>query len=216
MTRFRRLGGSLMTAALTMGFLVPVVATMDPAPAGAVLGEPAIISNGTIQLGINPEGELNVPGTVPSSGGTLPVGLRYLPTNAEATAPGCLCEGWGAADAISAVSGSANIDVGGVQNLTPVSFDTTASTAVSVTDVGPAGAAPTLRVTHDYHPSAVPNLYEVTVTIQNTSAATVTPRYRRVMDWDIEPTAVPGVHHDRRHCRRRERLVRERQRLRQR
>ena len=185
MTRFRRLGGSLMAAALTMGLLVPVVAVMDPAPAGAVLGEPAIISNGTVQLGINPEGELNVPGIEPSSQtGTTNVGLRYVPTGAEATADGCLCEGWGAADAISNVSGSANISVGGVSNLTVESFDTTPTTAVSVTDVGT-----TLRVTHDYHPSAVPNLYEVTVTIQNTSAATVTPRYRRVMDWDVEPTA---------------------------
>ncbi|MCX7594124.1 MAG: hypothetical protein N2235_10250, partial [Fischerella sp.] len=62
----------------------------------------AIISNGTIQLGVNQEGHLNVPGGTPSSGsGTTSVGLRFLPTNADGTAPGCLCEGWGVADAES-------------------------------------------------------------------------------------------------------------------
>ena len=46
-------------------------------------------------------------------------------------------------------------------------------------------------MTHDYHPSPdTPNLYEVVVTITNTSggAAISDVRYRRVMDWDIEPT----------------------------
>ncbi len=74
-----------------------------------------------------------------------------MPTNADGTSPGCLCEGWGAADAISGVTGSANVAIGGVQNITPVSFVTTATTAVSVVDTGT-----TLRVTHDYHPSASP------------------------------------------------------------
>ncbi len=53
----------------------------------------AIISNGLIQLGVNEQGHLNVPGGTRSSGsGTTYVGLRFLPTNAEAIAPGCLCE----------------------------------------------------------------------------------------------------------------------------
>lgn len=72
----------------------------------------AIISNGLIQLGVNDQGHLNVLGGTPSSGsGTTYVGLRFLPTNAEAIAPGCLCEGWGAADALTGTSGFANIDV---------------------------------------------------------------------------------------------------------
>lgn len=143
-----------------------------------------IISNGTVQLGIHPEAHLNVPGGLPSSGsGTTTVGLRYVPNNAEATAPGCLCEGWGAADATSGVTGHANAD-DGVFNIVPVSFVTTATTAVSVVRIGS-----TLEVTHNYRPStATPNLYEVTVTIKNISAAPVEPRYRRVMDWDVEPT----------------------------
>jgi hypothetical protein len=47
----------------------------------------------------------------------------------------------------------------------------------------------TFKVTHHYHPSpATPNLYESVVTIRNISTATVEPRYRRVMGWDVEPT----------------------------
>lgn len=146
----------------------------------------AFIDNGTVQLGIHDQGHLNVGGGPPSSGtGTTVVGLRYIPTGAEATAPGCLCEGWGAADAISGETGYANEAVDGVVNIGIVSSVFTASTAVTVGDIGGV-----LEVTHDYHPSPVtPFLYEVTVTIENTSAATVDPRYRRVMDWDIEPTA---------------------------
>ena len=66
------------------------------------------IDNGTIRLGINPQGHLNVQGGDPSLGGVSAVGLRYVPTNAEATAPGCLCEGWGAADATTGTTGYAN------------------------------------------------------------------------------------------------------------
>jgi len=146
----------------------------------------AIIDNGLIQLGVHDEGHLNVPDGTPSSGtGTTFVGLRYVPTNAEATAPGCLCEGWGVADAISGVTGSANEDGGGVINIAPISYVSAASTAVSVVQIGS-----TFEVTHDYHPSPVtPNVYEVVVTVENISGAGVDLRYRRVMDWDVEPTA---------------------------
>jgi len=47
---------------------------------------------------------------------------------------------------------------------------------------------PVLRVTHDYHPSDAADVFEVSVSIENLSAATVDPRYRRAMDWDIPPT----------------------------
>lgn len=175
-----RLGAA--AAALATAAAVTVVAT----PASADLPDWVVIGNGTVQLGVNKEGHLNVPAGIPSAQGTSAVGLRFLPTNNEATAPGCLCEGWGAADATSTDSGWASVDNGGVSgNLTVESFTATASSAVSVVNI-----ANRLRVTHDYHPSpATPNLYEVTVTIQNIGAATVAPRYRRVMDWDVEPTA---------------------------
>src|SRR5262249_36368546 len=39
-------------------------------------------------------------------------------------------------------------------------------------------------------PSVTPNLFQVTVTIRNLTGAPITDlRYRRVMDWDVEPTA---------------------------
>jgi Ca2+-binding RTX toxin-like protein len=157
----------------------------------------ACIDNGVIQLGIHPTGHLNVSGGALSSGnGTDVVGVRYLPTLAEATAPGCLCEGWGAADATSSVAGYAN-EVPGpgdserVVNLDVVSFTDTDTTALSITDViDPATDAAMMRVTHDFHPSTeTTKLYEVDVTIQNTSGSPIDARYRRVMDWDIEPTA---------------------------
>lgn len=147
----------------------------------------AIISNGTIQLGINNEGHLNVPGGTPSSGvGTTAVGLRFVPTNADGTAPGCLCEGWGVADTITRLSGYANVYTNrGPVNLDLESFTSTASTASSVVTVDD-----TLRVTHNYVPSATPFLYNAQVTIENIGANSVGDlRYRRVMDWDIEPTA---------------------------
>jgi hypothetical protein len=157
-----------------------------------VAGAEAIISNGTVMLGVNDQGHLNVSnaaGTVPiSSGGTIPVGLRYVPTNAESTAPGCLCEGWGVANAGDGTTGYANISVdGGPVNLGLVSFTNTASTAVSTVNV--TGGTSGIQVVHDYHPSTSANLYEVTVSITNTGASAISDlRYRRVMDWDVDPT----------------------------
>ena len=145
------------------------------------------VDNGTILLAINPEGHLNALDGTGSKAGEGSVGLDYLPTNNDSTAPGCLCEGWGAADADSGITGYANISSdGGAFHLNVERFDVTASTAVSVVTIDD-----TLRVTHDYHPSSkTPNLYEVTVTIENISGHALGDiRYRRVMDWDIEPTA---------------------------
>jgi serine/threonine protein phosphatase PrpC len=134
----------------------------------------AVISNGTVQLGVNCRGELNVGN----------IGLHYVPTDNDSTAPGCPCEGWGAADATTGVSGYAN-QSSGTADLDIVSFTSDADSATSVTAVGT-----TLQVTHDYQPSAkTANAYDVGVSVKNVSAAPVELRYRRVMDWDIEPTA---------------------------
>lgn len=145
----------------------------------------AIITNGTIGLGVDDEGQLNIGSTNSSAGGTTNYGLRDIGTNWEATAQGCLCEGWGAAVAGTGTTVYANNASG--TSATLVSFASTASTATSiVTSVG--GAA--LTVSHVYAPSASALLYQVEVTITNTSGADFTggTLYRRVMDWDIEPT----------------------------
>jgi hypothetical protein len=155
----------------------------------------AIISNGTVQLGVWESGNLNVPGP-PSAGGTSYVGLRYVPTNNESTAPGCLCEGWGAADSSSSLTGSANESFGEPVNLVIESFVFDGTSATSVVNIGDV-----MRVTHDYQPSsATPNLYDVQVMVENISSDSINLLYRRVMDWDIEPTAfnefstmVPGT-----------------------
>ena len=120
-----------------------------------------------------------------SAGGTFNYGLRDIGTNWEATAQGCLCEGWGAAIAGTGTTVYANNASG--TSATVISFASTASTATSiVSSVG--GAA--LTVSHVYAPSASALLYQVEVTITNTSGADFTGAtlYRRVMDWDIEPT----------------------------
>ena len=146
----------------------------DSATVTVEIRDYAEITNGVIKLGVWDRADLNIP---------TGVGLTYVPTGNESTSPGCACEGWGAADATSGVTGYAN-ESRGTAGIEVVSFVKTASTAVSTVLIGG-----TLRVTHDYHPSSNPNLYEVSVTIENISGAAVDLRYRRVMDWDIEPTA---------------------------
>lgn len=164
----------------------PNEVALDRGPTVSLLATGAIISNGTVQLGVNQEGHLNVPGGTPSSQtGTTTVGIRYVPTNADSVSPGCECEGWGAADATSGTTGYANVSADGVVGLTLLSFTSTATTAASTVQIGTR-----LKVTHDFRPTPLtPRLYEVTVTVENISASDVDLRYRRVMDWDIEPTA---------------------------
>lgn len=145
----------------------------------------AIIDNGTVQLGVDLYGQLNVPGSVPSPVSlTTAVGLRHMPTGNEATSHGCLCEGWGVGIADTFASGFANNNYG-VSGLTPVSFTSTATTATSVVDLASGG----LRITHAFAPSTkTADLYEVDVTITNTSLATINDlRYTRTFDWDVEP-----------------------------
>lgn len=162
-----------------------------------------IIDNGSfVQMGINSTAQLNVPGGRPSSEtGTPDVGLRYIPTNGESTSPGCLCEGWGVANfdaGTGLFSMWANVDQGGAFNMTvepgtgvtnptgQILPESTGSAFISI--VQHTGGR--VRVVHDYHPSPSPNLYQVDVSIDNISALPIGDlRYRRVMDWDAEPTA---------------------------
>lgn len=153
----------------------------------------AIISNGTVQMGVRALGDLNVGGGTPSAGsGTTVVGLRSVATNSDSTSPGCTCEGWGVGLRGTSVSGYANSAVG-TANLSLVSFTSTASTARSTVNVLDGARNTVLTVTHDYKPNAfTPLLYQVDVSITNKTGAALVAGdliYRRVMDWDI-PT--PG------------------------
>jgi hypothetical protein len=134
----------------------------------------AVITNGTLTLGLFGESHLNYGG----------VGLKYNVTGNESLRDGCYCEGWGIADTVSSVSGYANESTDrGAHNMTVTDFSSTGSTATSVVRVGS-----TFEVTHNWHPSSSANLYEGTVTVRNISGAAVNAVYRRVMDWDIAPS----------------------------
>ena len=153
-------------------------------------GAQAVINNGTIRMGIGQFGDLNT-GSAPQISGTSTVGLRLITAagDYESTADGCTCEGWGLGVRSGGVVGNwggSNSAVGGVTNLTAISFTSTASTATSTVRL--TGGA-NLTITHLYRPSAVANMYEVQITITNTGAAAIGDVvYRRVMDWDISPS----------------------------
>ena len=167
-------------------------------PANAATTEGAVISNGTVQLGVNAQGDLNYDcvgagdtGCPDLSVREQIVGLRYVPLNLDAISPGCRCEGWGLADAGSGLTGSANESVGD-SNITIDSFNATATTSTStVTISDPSIPGSEMEIVQFYHPSPLSsNLYVDTVTVTNTGANTLTDlRYRRAMDWDVEPTA---------------------------
>jgi hypothetical protein len=153
--------------------------------AQAQVDSPAHIDNGTVELGVVPEGRLNAY-DVDEFGDYF--GLRYLPTGNESIAL-IGCEGWGVADPDTGSTGFTNLcDAEPTVNVEVESFTTTATTAVSTVLVRDGNGDPLLRVTHDYHPSTdSEDLYEVTVTIENVSANSVAPRYRRLVNWALEP-----------------------------
>ena len=195
-TRGRR---DVVVPALVLTAVLAVAGALTATQAQAATGSGAVISNGTVQLGVNAQGSLNYdcgaagdPVCPPASVETDVVGLRFVPLNLESTAPGCLCEGWGVADAASGLTGFAN-EAAGDANITVDSFnapsDSQAISTVTISD--PAIPGHQLRVVQDYHPvSLSPNLYAASVAITNTGANAIGDlRYRRVMDWDVEPTA---------------------------
>jgi type IV pilus assembly protein PilY1 len=148
----------------------------------------AIITNGSgIYLGVDQLGQLNVPdgtgGVTLTPQNSTSIGLYYAPLDSDATAPGCLCEGFGIS--ANGIAGYADNDTG-IVNLSSVSFASTASTATTVAALTSLSG---FTVTQEYKPSASPNLYEVVVTLTNNTGATATDvRYNRTMDWDIPPT----------------------------
>ena len=59
----------------------------------------ACISNGSVLLAVNPEGYLGVADGTGSAAGPGGAGLHFSPTGNDSLTAGCLCEGWGVADA---------------------------------------------------------------------------------------------------------------------
>jgi hypothetical protein len=168
---------------------MPRIAALALAGMLALLGlassaSAAAISNGTVRLGVNPQGDLNS-----EEGGPDPLGVTYIPTGFDGTRKGFPAEGWGAgAGGPVPFVGRANEWIGNSGYL-QVSFAPSASSAVSVVNIL-RGGVPALRLTQDFHSSpTTPNLYEITTTLTNITDAPLTDvRYERVMDWDVEPT----------------------------
>ena len=170
--------GSRAVAALA------VMATMFLGFAAEQASAGAVVSNGTVALGVNDLAQLNF------SDSSRFVGVTYEATGNDGTRAGCPCEGWGAGVVDPGGNFSGFVDNAitgdGGSNLDPVSFTSTASTATSVVSIDDK-----LRVTHDFAPSpSTQNLYEIKVTLENIGTATLPDvRYTRLMDWDVEPTA---------------------------
>lgn len=157
----------------------------NQAHAGAVIINPA----GTVALGVNDEGHLDFSSAVnPVNASATGLSIIDGGVRLDATAPGCLCEGWGVSG--NGQSGYANVSVDGVVNLTVSSFTSTATTATSTVTLT---SLPALSVTQFYSPAtevgASDVLFKNEVTITNNTAAVMTDvRYVRVMDWDVPPT----------------------------
>jgi uncharacterized protein YhjY with autotransporter beta-barrel domain len=174
--QWRRLLGTVAIVAA-----VPAVATAQ-----------VIIDNGTVQLGINPAGNLITDG----------IGLTFIPSltnpeaenRGEALAPGCDCEGWGLGDLTTGSYGMAGQSFGfrGINTSSVTASGTgtqpasVGSGAVSVTNV--VDAELDVLLTHTYAPSTSDNLYSVTIDILNQGAGDIGNLiFRRAMDWDIPP-----------------------------
>ena len=148
------------------------IAAMILAPS---LAPAAVITNGTVSLGVNDLGQLNADG----------IGLVYAPNNHEATIHGCECEGWGVGIGETGQSGYANNSLG-IAGLTSVSFTSNGTGAVSTVTVD----GTDLRVTHIFAPATeTANLYRVSVRIENLGKTDIADlRYTRTFDWDVDPT----------------------------
>jgi len=149
-----------------------------------------VLDNGYVSIGLAPDAELNDPaGSTPcDNNANTNTGIRFDATNCDGISNGCLCEGWGVAytQGAATTSGGANLASGEAPPCGGSSTTTDSSTYAII--VTPYCA---LEVTHDVHTTPLTNyLWEVNVTLRNVSPNPVTNvLYRRVMDWDIEPTA---------------------------
>jgi hypothetical protein len=152
-----------------------------------------LISHGDVQLGVDLYGYLGIEGGPPSSGSeSTVVGLRYVPTNAEGIGASRPFEGWGVYDVHSGTSGWANAgNYPNASGLTLYSPTFSSSRATSVVRA----AGDRLQVVHDFKPApATSNLFEVAVTITHVGSVLegtgnpVDVRYRRVVNWSVEPT----------------------------
>lgn len=156
---------------------------------GTAAGAQAVITNGTVSLGVGERGELNIDASVPFYGG---IGVRHNASGWDGTYAGCTCEGWGAGISGGTFDGtfSEASTTTGYTNVNNPVFTSDATTATSTVTMQ-AGGVDVMRITHVFAPVAgTPNLYSVTVTMTNLTGETLgvgddALRYRRAMDWDV-------------------------------
>ena len=164
-------------------------AVVLPAQAGVVIYNNTNPNLATVALGINDAGHLNFTGgEIPGNAGAMGLAYRFADgILRDATAPGCLCEGWGVAVTRSdgnRVSGFAN-ESAGSGGLTGGTFSATTTRATSQIGLSDAPVV----ITHAYGVSIAPNLFQGNITITNTGSTALSDVvYRRAMDWDVPNT----------------------------
>jgi type IV pilus assembly protein PilY1 len=160
------------------------------AQAGTVIYNTGNAATATVAMGINDDGSLNTAPNITTNASATGLAYKFADGSwRDATAPGCLCEGWGVS-VNNTASGYANVSTdGGATNLTfGAATGVTTSTATTTASLTSFNG---ITVTHEYAPAsnAPGALFSVRVTISNTSGANVSDvKYVRVMDWDVPPT----------------------------
>ena len=163
------------------------------AQAGTVIYNTGSAATATVALGVNDDGSLNTSPNITNNASATGLAYQFggatAPDWRDATAPGCLCEGWGVS-VNGTASGYANVSSdGGANNLTfGAATGVTGSTVTTTTSLT---SLPGIVVTQTYQPAtnAPGALFRDHVTISNTTGSTVTNvKYVRVMDWDIPPS----------------------------
>ena len=159
------------------------------AQAGTVIYNTGVAATASIALGVNDDGSLNTSPNITSNASATGLAKKFADGSwRDATAPGCLCEGWGVS-VNNTTSGWANVDDGGPSNLTfAAATGVSGSTVTTTTSLT---SLPGVSVVHAYSPAenAPGALFKSVVTITNGSDTALTDvKYVRVMDWDVPPT----------------------------
>ncbi|MGC9539748.1 hypothetical protein [Streptomyces sp. UG1] len=148
-----------------------------------------------VEIGVRPGGNLITPDAPPSAGTlTTELGLRHTTTNYEAvSAVGCHCEGWGILvnppDGVGQWSGWSHGVHGLSANAEVIRHEVNSLGVTSVVRL--VGADYPVYVTQEYRRSSTrPELIEVDVSVESLAPPEAWPHvtYRRVVDWDVEPT----------------------------
>ncbi|MBF2098145.1 MAG: CHAT domain-containing protein [Gloeomargaritaceae cyanobacterium C42_A2020_066] len=188
-------GGNFTAAGINTGNLSPgsgtpgAIDVRSQNGAVNVTGLGAVITSGSVSLGVNALGNLIVDvkpeATIRDASGQVGIFLQGV---GDGISPGCDCEGWGVA--ANGIAAGASLDNPSPGNLTlkQFTFNPETATVRSVTQVT---SLPQLEVTHTYRPAegAATALFQGEVTFRNLGETPLTNLlYARAMDWDIPPT----------------------------